>query len=151
MDHNEFSKINLYICLSTLPSILYHAPSPKAVMHLQIATNPSSCFTVRWTCWGPVLHSPSPIQNHDLPFELNLFIFVLSLKITHFQSSMVQFHTFEQTSSVREHVYKNGFLCCTCALNPTSLKARLTVMSNNNIPSNEVVLLLQIKFQLNLQ
>jgi hypothetical protein len=28
---------------------------------------------------------------------------------------------------------KNGFLCCTCAPNPSSLKARLIVVSNNNL------------------
>ena len=51
---------------------------------------PPPCFTVWWTCWGPT-RSPSPIQHHDLPYELNLFIFVSSLKTPCFQSSMVQF------------------------------------------------------------
>jgi hypothetical protein len=34
---------------------------------------------------------------------------------------------------------RNDFLCCTCAPNPTSLKARLTVMSNKNLlVSNQI-------------
>ena len=63
---------------------------PKTIMHPQIITDPPPCLTVWWTCWGPT-RSSSPIQLHDLPFELHLFIFVLSLEITHFQLSMVQF------------------------------------------------------------
>ena len=43
--------------------------------------DPPPCFTIWWICWGPT-YFPSPIQHHDLLFELNLFIFVLSLKIT---------------------------------------------------------------------
>ena len=65
-------------------------PAQKAVMHPQIFTDSPSYFMVWWTCWGPT-RSPSPIQHHDISFELNLCIFVSSLKIMHFQSSMVQF------------------------------------------------------------
>lgn len=51
---------------------------PKVVVHLQIITNPPLCFMVSWTCCGQI-RLPSPIQHHDLPFELNLFIFVALL------------------------------------------------------------------------
>jgi hypothetical protein len=65
----------------------------------------------------------------------NLFIFVSSLKITHFQSSMVQFaYLWANHMHARTCLrLRNGFLCCTCAPNPASLKARLTMMSNNNL------------------
>jgi hypothetical protein len=77
---------------------------PKAIMHPQIITNPPPCFTVWWTCWGPTCY-PSPIQHHDLLSELPLFMFVSSLKITHFQSWKVQFSYLWVTSGVREHVF----------------------------------------------
>jgi hypothetical protein len=65
----------------------------------------------------------------------NLFIFVSSLKITRFQSSMVQFsHVWANLRHVRTCLQLiDNFFCCTCAPNPTSLKAHLTVMSDNNL------------------
>ena len=134
MDHKNFSEINLYKYLSILPSILYDAPDPKVVMHPQIITDPPPCFTVWWTCWGPT-RPPSPIQHHDLPFDINLFIFVSSLKITHFQSSMVQFsYLWANLERMRTCLRLiNGFLCCTCAPNLTSLKTRLKLMLDNNL------------------
>ena len=118
VDHKKFSKINLYKCLSILPLILYHAPGPKVVMHSQIITNPPPCFTIGWTCWGP-------IQQHDLPYELNLFIFVSSLKMTRFQSSMVKFsYLWANLKRVKTCLWLIiDFLCSTCAPNPTSLKS----------------------------
>ena len=77
---------------------------------------------------------PSPIQHHDLPSKLNLSIIVSSLKITHFQSSMVQFSYLWATLMDARTCLRviNGFLCCSCAPNTMSLKSRLTMMSNNN-------------------
>ena len=92
------------------------------------------CLTFWWACWGPTCF-PSPIQYHDLPFELNLFIFV----------SLLENHTFPIISGPvlvpwsKRQVCKNictthsGFFCCTCAPNLASLKAHLTIMSNNNL------------------
>ena len=110
---------------------MYHAPSPKTVLHPRIITDPPPCFIVWWTYWG-LIYAPSPIQHHNLPFELHLFIFVLSLKIVRFRSSMVQFSYFwanlRRARTCSQII--NGFLCCTCA---PSLKTRLTVMPNNNL------------------
>ena len=99
-------------------------------MHPQIIKQPTF-FTVWWTCWGPT-RSPSQIQYHDLPYECNPFIFVSSSKGMHFQSSMVQF-SYLWANSTRARTclqIRNGFVCCTCAPNPTSLKAHLTMISN---------------------
>ena len=46
---------------------------------------PPPCFTVSWTCCG-CTSSPSVIRHHDLSLELNMLIFVSSLKMTRFQS-----------------------------------------------------------------
>ena len=83
---------------------------------------------------GPMC-SPSQIQHNDLPFELNLWIFVLSLKIMCFQSSMVQIsNLWANLRRVRTCLrLRNGFLCCTCAPNPTFLKVCLIVMPDNNL------------------
>jgi hypothetical protein len=134
VDHKKLFEINLYICLSILPLIFYHVPSPKAVMHPQTIIDPPPCFTVWWTCWGPT-QSQSPIQHHDLPFELNLFIFVLSLKITRFQSSMVQSsYLWANIMCVRTCLQlRNGFLWCTCAPISTSLTKHVLVMPDNNL------------------
>ena len=111
----------IYICLVT-------------ENHVYPIINASSCFTIWWTCWGPTC-SPSPIQHHDLPSELNLFIFVSSLKIMCFQSSMVQFsYLWANLKCARTCLrLKICFLRCICSSNPTSLKACLTTMSYNNL------------------
>ena len=134
MDHKKSSKIIYYKCLSILPSILYHVANPKVVMHPQIVADPTLCFTIWWTCGGPT-RSKSPIQHHDLPFELNVFNFVSSLKMTRFQSSMVQFsYLWASLRRVGTCLQlRIGFLCCTCAANWASLKVRLTMMLANNL------------------
>ena len=75
------------------------------------------------------------LQHHDLPSELNIFIFVSSLKTMCFQSSMVKFsYLYANLTCARTCLrLRNGFLCCTCAPNPTSLKARLIMTSDNNL------------------
>ena len=90
-----------------------------------------TCWMSTWcTCWGPTC-PPSPIQHHDLPSKLNLFIFVTSLKITCSQSSMVQFsYLWANHRRARTCLWlRNDLLCCICPPNPPSLKARLTLMS----------------------
>ena len=127
-----------------LPLILYNTPDPKAVMHPQTITAPPPCITIWWRCWGPIC-SPSPIQHQSLPHELNLFIFLFSLKITCFQSSMVQFpNLWTNLKHARTCLWPiNCFLCCTCAPNLASLKTHFTMMSNNNlyvlVPSQPLV------------
>ena len=103
-------------------------------MHPQIITNPPPCFMVWWTCWGPMWHS-SPIQHHELSSRLNLIIFVSSLKFTCFQLSMVQIsYLWASLKHARTCLWlRIGFFCYNCAPNPTSLKARLIVMSDNNL------------------
>ena len=113
--------------------ILCSAPQEfflNVVMHSQIITNPPPCFTIWWTYWGPTC-SPSPIQHHDLPFEFicpiieNHTFPIINDPILIFWANLRQARTCSQLN--------NGFICCTCALNPTSLKARLTMMSDNNL------------------
>jgi hypothetical protein len=81
------------------------------------------------------MRSSSPIQHHDLPFEQYLFIFVSSLKITLFSfiNGPVLIPLSKPPHARTCLQLKNDFLCCTYAPNPTSLKACLTVMSNNNL------------------
>ena len=97
-------------------------PWPKSCYASLIITDAPLCFMVWWTCWGPT-RSPSPIQHHDPPHELDLFIFVLSLKITRLQSSMVQFsYLWANLRHARTCLrFKNGFLFCTCASNISNL------------------------------
>ena len=85
---------------------MYHAPSPKTVLHPRIITDPPPCFIVWWTYWG-LIYAPSPIQHHNLPFELHLFIFVSSLKIVRFRSSMVQFSYFFSKPQACENMFTN--------------------------------------------
>ena len=70
------------------------------------------------------------LQHHDLPSELNLFIFVSSLKIMCFQLSMVQLSYFwanlRHARTCLQIII--CFLCYICAFNPSSFKARLIVM-----------------------
>ena len=132
----------MYICPSILPLILYHAPGPKVVMHPQITTNPSPCFTISHAaqCWGP-MHSQSPTQHDDLPFESIIFIFVSSLKITSFQSLMIQFpYLWANLKHLRTCLRLIiVFLCYTCAPNLAFLKTYITVMSDNKSPiSNKI-------------
>ena len=90
--------------------------------------------TVHPQGWGP-MGSPSPIQHLDLSFEYNQFIFVSSLKMTCFQSSKVQ-SSYLWANPKCGRTYLRliiGFLCCTCAPNLASLKAQLTMMSDNNL------------------
>ena len=78
VEHKKFSIVNLFICISFLPSIMYHALSLKVVMHPQTITDPPPCFMIWWTCWGP-RRSPSPIYHHDLPSKIkHIYLFLIT-------------------------------------------------------------------------
>jgi hypothetical protein len=63
-----------------------------------------------------------------------IYLFLIT-KITRFNLSMVQFsYLWANLRRARTCLQlKNGFFCCTCAPNPSSLKARLTRISYNNL------------------
>ena len=96
---------------------------------------PPPCLTIWLTCLGPG-RSPSLYQHQDLPFELIRFIFVSSLKMTHLQSSTLQFlYLWAKFNLARTCLLASrDFFCCMQAPRPTSLKARLKVMYGKCLP-----------------
>ena len=137
VNHKKFCKINLSTCLSIIPAILCQVPSPKVVIQPHIMICPPSCFTVCWTCCGCTC-SPFVIQHQDLPSELNMFIFVSSLKIMRFQLWMIQL-AYMRANLTRAWtclLVNNGFFYCTCAAKPSHCKACLTVTSYTFLPDS---------------
>ena len=98
---------------------------------------PPPCSTVCWICCG-YTGSPYVIEHQDLPSELNLFIFVSSLKITRFQSWTVQFAYLRAnlTRTWTCFLVNNGFFCCTCTTKLSHRKACLTVTSDTFLPNS---------------
>ena len=101
--------------------------------------------------------SLSPIQHHDLSYDLNL------LSLSHHWKSCVSnhqwfnSHTFEQTSSVREHVYgleTTSFVALVHLIQPISKHASQQIQQCQTtiyIFQSKVVLLSKMQFQVDLQ
>ena len=129
---NKFAHMLIHYTFNFMPS-----SRSKSCHTTQIMICPPPCFTFCWTCCGCTC-SPSVIQHQDLSSELNMFIFISTLKITHFQSWMVQFAYMwaNLTHSWTCFLVNNGFFYCTCAAKPSHRKARLTITLNTFLPDS---------------